>query len=1270
MSRRHAERCLRTVLVLCLLLGGAASLMGQSAGTGALTGSIKDVSGAVIPNAKVTLTSLDTQQTRTTMTETDGTYKFSLLPPGNYSLRIEAPGFRQSEVPSVTVNVTETEVLDRNLQVGEQTQAITVESAVEAIQTTSSALGTVATARTLTELPLSTRNYTNLLYMSSGVNANVNNATTIGKGTVNMAVNGANVSQNTYLIDGVAMNNWTSIGSVTDGGFIGSFVQPIPDAISEFKIQTSSYDAGYGRNPGANVNLVLKSGTNAFHGDVFEFFRNAALNANDWFLNRQGIPKPELNSNQYGATIGGPIKKDKAFFFLSYQGTDQRNGLSPLSETTTFLPPIPAGNRGTCNGGQPGWYTISACDAAGQAFITNLAQSMCSSKPKSGTATIQCPSAGPGDPSGLFNINPVAINILQLKFPGGPQAGNYVVPGSGNSRYRSQSFTDPATFRDRQAIANLDYIINSKNTFSGRYIFGHDPLLGYFGAQNALSYVADVPGNTFQNTKTDQDAIAKLTSTLSNTVVNEFYGFYQRDRTYTSASVYFTNPQVGIQPLASPYDPTGVINNLSFFSVAGGATSGLLNFGGTVGPFGSGTIVNQFAVGDDVSWTRGKHSFRAGFETYRIQADQFTPSFSVGNPSYQTFADFLIGRAGCGTGLAVTPSALNPGGCNGSTASNLASAGATSSANGNMPTNGRVVTLSGFIQDDIKVKERLTVNLGLRWEFDQWPTEENGLFANFVPSVASIAPAPFVTVPGGPGSSLAGYVVPSNYSGAFIPSGVFQSNVPYVTQKSAPWDNFAPRVGFAWQPTSSNKLVVRGGAGYFYDLTPGSYDANFYRMGPVHGPPNNGSPSASDYNPWAVGTGLVSAGPGYFGFQSLWVDPSTVSTNPAAACFAPPCSSNLAPTSQISQSLTVPLTYEWNMNAQYEFLPSWVLEVGYVGSHGIHQADAALSSATSNTAGSPATAPYNLAQLVGGPCVSCGVTGVTANTTANAVLRVPVLGVSPTAAQIVTNVNYKYNSVQATVRKQFSKGLQLQAAYTFARGFMQSPQGVNTYPYIVETYSPEFFVRPQRLVVSYVWNLPFGHQRGWVGQLTNGWSWSGVTVVQDGNPQDIVDSSSGKIFGLSSGTALAIGHAQLCPGMTLADVATSGSTTERVTSGLEGGNGWVNSAAFCTPPNVGAINGVGGGEGFGNMGVGSLLGPGQNNWDMSLAKLFQIRESKSLTFRAEFYNTFNHPQFGNLAPTGGGSGDDANARSGGGLGEITTTSVNPRVIQFGLKYLF
>ncbi len=330
------------VLLAFLSMLWVPSLMGQTAGTGALTGTVKDASGAVIPNATVTLTSNDTGQLRTTMTGADGAYRLTLLPPGNYRVRIEAAGFKPVEVSSITVAVTETAVLDRGLEVGAQAQTITVEGEVENIQTASSALGTVVNTRSMEALPLSTRNFTNLLALTAGASAGVANSVTLGKSATGIAVNGAD----------------------------------IPDTIQEFKIQTSNYDAGYGRNPGANVNVVTKSGTNAFHGSAFEFFRNTALNANDFFFNATHAPDPNgkkprqvLNENQYGGTFGGPVKKDKLFFFVAYQETAAKNGIAGFGYSVVNLSPIPNLPRGTC---PPAATLVTGCDATAQAFAQAL----------------------------------------------------------------------------------------------------------------------------------------------------------------------------------------------------------------------------------------------------------------------------------------------------------------------------------------------------------------------------------------------------------------------------------------------------------------------------------------------------------------------------------------------------------------------------------------------------------------------------------------------------------------------------------------------------------------------------------------------------------------------------------------------------------------------------------------------------------------------------------------------------------------------------------
>lgn len=1210
-----------TLVILCLFGIFQGSLLAQTAETGALTGTVKDSSGAVLPNATVTITSTTTGQTRTATTGSDGVYKVNLLPPGVYRVTFAASGFKTAEVPSATINVTETEELDRALEVGVQNQQVTVQGEVETIQTTSSALGTVVNSQTLTEIPLSTRNYTNILAMSAGTSSDVNNATTMGKGSTNIAVNGAGTAQNTYLQDGVAVNNWYSLGGTIEGASLGAFAIPNPDAIQEFKIQTSTYDAGYGRNPGANVNVITKSGSNEFHGTAFEFFRNTILNANDWFRNFTGGSRLVLNQNQYGGVLGGPIKKDKLFFFVSYQETGQKSGAAPYSYSVDTLAPIPGINRGTC---PVGWTLLSQCDSAAQAFVPALGAAICptnnpsNSKDVTSIGGLQVACNG-------SDINPVAIKILQLKLSN----GNYLIPGSGSGNYQTATFTDPAIFNDHQAMGNFDYLIDSKNTLSGRFEYERDPLHANFPAINGITPIVALPGSPVTTTKTDHAAVLRLTSVLSNSIVNEVRIAYQRYVSDSSEGSPFTNSEVGVTDLSPGID------YLSNFTI-----SGLFSLGASGSYFGH-VPENQFEWADQISWTHGKHNARAGFEAQRIQMNYSNPGVSIGSPTFKSFPDFLIGRASCapstfGTGAGQC-NANNPGPTNGTAStSNVSSNGG--SANAAFDFRERETNASAFVQDDIKVNSRLTLNLGLRWEWFGFLTLKGGTFSDLWTSLVNTVPIPGSTPATG---TMAGFIVPSNYQGP-LPSGLYQNSSKYPTRLDPPWDDFAPRVGFAWQPLTTSRLVLRGGGGYFYSMLAGAGDgaATMAVTSPFVINPSAGASGATLMTPWVLPPTIF--GPaGTPGFTPRWVNLATGASSSLTAA-------------GISEELTVPVVYQWNLNSQYEFLPTWVLELGYVGAHGIHQE--ATGGNSGATAGAPAAIPFNIAPLVSAS--NPAITGVTTNTAQNATLRAPFLGISTQATQYQTISNYKYNSLQATVRKQFSHGLQLQAAYTWGRSFNSSPYGINTFPYLIQDYGPTVYVRPQRFVVNYVWNLPIRQREGIAGKLVNGWALSGVTVIQDGDPLTITDNRGGTIFGAAN----TLSTAQFCPGMGPANIATSGSLSDKVANGLAGGPGYLNGQSqgvFCKPP----VLGTDGSTGFGNGGFGLLLGPGQDNWDISLSKATTVgglSEAATLQFRAEFYNTFNHPQFSN---------PDVGANDGT-FGQISTMSVNPRLIQLVLKYEF
>jgi hypothetical protein len=552
--------------------------------------------------------------------------------------------------------------------------------------------------------------------------------------------------------------------------------------------------------------------------------------------------------------------------------------------------------------------------------------------------------------------------------------------------------------------------------------------------------------------------------------------------------------------------------------------------------------------------------------------------------------------------------------------------------------------LSGFVQDDFKVTQHLTVNLGVRWEYNGYPTDANGGFSGVFPSLFGTTAPPQCPVLIGVtcttnAGTLQGYGVPANYAGT-PPAGVtvLGNNGPALS--GAPKDDFAPRAGFAWQPTNSSKWVIRGGAGMFYDLIAGIAFLSNMTLTPPYAPqPVVTSLSGSSLaNPWPV-VPSVGGSPGIYGFLPLWVNPTGTSSNLTVSAMQP--------------NITVPVTYQWNMNTQWEFLPSWLLEVGYVGSHGIHQgseSQAAQQGQIANIVGS------NIAPLAGAGCTSCAITGVTTNTVANVNLRVPELGISAQNPILATEENYKFNGLEVTVKKQMAHGLQLQGAYTWSSSFITVPYGINEYPYLVHLYQPNNNYRPQRFILNYVWNIPSGHARGALKQVIGNWALSGVTTIQDGQYMTITDTGGSIFFG----GAGAISTANMCPGFTYPQVLASGSMDARVTSGLLGGTGYFTGgstlagSALCPTPTIGN------GKGFGNMGGGAVLGPGQLNFDASLTKNIRITERQALQFRSEFFNIFNHPQFANPGLSAAQST----------FGQITSASVSPRVIQLALKYTF
>jgi hypothetical protein len=1375
MSNNSARPKFAFSLFLCLvvLCACAAPMWAQSATTGGLTGTVTDPSGAVISGATVTVTSLATGQGRTTTTDTSGSYKFSLLPAGAYSLKFSAAGFKTSTVPSVTVNITETPVLNQSLEIGAQSTEVTVSSTAETIQTQNATVGALVGSQEVTDLPLNSRNYTQIIDLSPGVVANVASAAAVGNGTQDINVNGMGSDQNNYMMDGATLTNYGSGGGAQSGNFPGIGI-PNPDAIQEFKIQTSQYDAEYGRNPGASVNVVTRGGTNNFHGAAWEFFRNSYFDANDFFnkiteATQLKTPnKPEiLNENLFGGTIGGPIKKDKLFFFGSYQGIRQKNGIGTngfatgLTTGLTLLPFSEAdGTRSDEAGSIPlNWNPAKpACK-----YNTYRGYLGCVFAGTTGFGTgvtINAPNQTTLSDA-TTNINNIAVNFLRAPgLKGGANQGFYMasVPFKGGvpvvncftTKCSSIAISSPIQANEDQYLANFDYVISSKNTLTERFFTSKDPQDQPFVCLGACD-----PGAPELVTYTADSGVLKLTTVATSNFVNEAFFSFQRSTTQANAGQYLTACSVGITPAIANGNcaniPSSGINpvplQMPTISSAGigfpcgpGCQVGVPNDGGWNNGgnfFASATnFFNTFQGKDQISWNHGKHAIRVGAEGDRIQYNWTLPG--RGGLIFWNTTDFLTSSSG----LADTGTAAAGGGI-------LVNFYGLGQANGN-PHDQRTNEFSAFAEDDIKLTRKLTLNLGLRWEYDGYPSDITGLFTDAWPTEAALVNTGsfFLNNPVG---TLAGYVVQSNYKPGIVrcgtiaapaacglssPAGIFPgypggaTGVYFNTNKTlvhgAPWTDFGPRVGLAWRPFG-DKLVVRSGYGIFYDAVYANLLANNNAGNPPYsGPIRNQSSNSLD----------VPAPPGILGWLPRTMQVVAGNGTTGATTITDGAGTQGVGATSDSEFLGVPLIQQYNLDLQYEVAHSWVLDVGYVGSHGTHLYDWARPiniafltpggtvDGTFKPAPNLPTDPQNMRMIVGSgapgtpsslPFNDAGNVNTATqvienlgNSTqhnpgdpGNVMGRVSYLGYSTGGMSTTsTRGDSLYNSLQASLRHQFAHGFLLQASYTWSKsitninapvagGGISAPGNVlsggassNDPLDFGQQYGLAAFNRPQRLVIAYSYELPYKNTQGFSGKALGGWSVSGITTIQDGEPFTVTDSNAGQIYYGANGTPFGGGgvRAELASptncntyGVCQSSVplATSGGTTARVLDGIlttGSGNGWINKSAYTSAPCIGGtVAGAancaasGGGTGFGNSAVGAIMGPGQHNWDMSIIKNTKVMEGLSVQFRTEFYNLWNHPQFNPPAQNFGALTT---------FGHITSSSVPPRVVQFALKFLF
>src|SRR5438132_1513100 len=590
------------LLVLIFLL--KAPSFGQTAQTGALNGSVTDPSGRLVPGVTITLTNRTTGQKRTAVTQDNGKYLVGLLPPDVYQVEATRKDFKTAIVEQVKINITETATLNVQLQIGSFNETMTVQAEPMQLETTSSTLGHVTDQRMVENLPLVTRNYTQILGLSPGVSGDVNNGADIGRGSTSLSastggysVAGSSTNDNNFQMNGTEVNDLAGQANIS-----GGIPVPNPDAIQEFKVQTGQYNASYGRNAGGNVDVVTKSGTNQFHGDVWECFRNTDLNANSYFLKQEHQPRGVLNQNQFGGTFGGPIKKDKLFFFVSYQGTREKDGLDVTG--------------GCLSGGSlPIGLTNNANDRTAAALAS--------------TFGISSPSL----------ISQAALAVLNAKLPN----GQFVIPAP-QSANGTTTFSSPCPYTDDQFVSNLDFYQTQKSHFSGKFFFMDSTQTSAFPGNNIGLTTVTVPGFPQGSTNRFRDFSLTHTYAFSDHFLNQAVlgyhrtaGILSQDYPKTSFANGAGCSGSGVITLASLCVPAPAFDN-SFPQVL---VQGAFNLGGN----GQGVSLfqNFYSFDDSVTYVRGKHSLHFGGGIDRAQINE--PNFHfLAALGYLSFNDFLLGN--------------------------------------------------------------------------------------------------------------------------------------------------------------------------------------------------------------------------------------------------------------------------------------------------------------------------------------------------------------------------------------------------------------------------------------------------------------------------------------------------------------------------------------------------------------------------------------------------------------------------------------------------
>ena len=1266
---RRSLRCVISLLVLCSL-----PAIAQSTG-GRIIGKVSDSTGAVISGVNVKLINGATGVARETTTNDTGDYSFVEVTPGAYRVEYTLQGFKKNVRDSVTLDVNQVLTLNAALQPGGTQEVVEVTSEAPLIETTSTQLGTVVNDRAINQLPLNERDTYQFLSLQPGVQSQTGADLYYGSSsTGSVSVNGGRGRANNFSVNG---------GDANDMFANLPTVQPSPDSVEEFRVLTNGFDAEYGRNSGSVVNVVTKSGTNKLNGDVYDYIRNKVLNAKNYL---DPVKEPFIQ-NQFGGTLGGPIKKDKTFFFGSYDGRRRVRGLSSGDVT---LPTLAETNGDFSAGGAfSGGISSSTpfiaqvldgrpgCDAAlGVASIAGL--------PTDASGSIPWASVFPNNKIPSACQDPVAASLMN-------QYVTPFIPQVGSSGFLVTVLSD----RDRQDQGTLrvDHHINDRQNLSAYYYLTDETHFEPFNNFQAAG--ANMPGFGDTTKQRFQQYNLTHTWTISNSMVNEARFVYMREAQGTFGHSQHTNLVTNscTSAAAQPSCFTGVsdssaINNLGLsrlgitpglgpnregvpdISISGGFTIGN-NFEGEIPQIG-----NSFQWSDSITKIHGNHTFKFGADVRRVRFDQHL-YFEV-NGFYNYF----------GTGVSDV-------GFNDLYPNYLLGLPDQYQQGAAQVENVRDTAVYTFAQDSWKIRPNLTLNYGLRWEYNSPLTDIGHHVQTYRPgqqdTVYPCQISPY-------GASLIGTTDCTSVfpTGLVVPGD--KGVPPGLTQNY--YKAFAPRIGIAYSPGTSGKTSIRAGWGMFYNPIEQLVLEQFSAE-----PPFGGST-------FLVGTFFNTPFYSQSGFQL----PNPF--NPQGGQLTG--IQNPKPGSPVDWSIFRPILLfgefqphmrtqysdQYNFTIQRQLAKDLVLQLGYVGSQGhrllattdLNRATpqtcldimsiANLNSANVSSFGAQATCGPLLEDNQYSVTVPTGFTfhlpsGQTVAGTGQTLNFVGIRPFSSPACQVNgtncppdqtpvfsnifaqnTIANSAYNSLQADLEKRFSNGLQMQLAYTFSKSLDQASSFEDLLnPFnSAKSRSLSLFDARHRFVLSYYYALPVPKYSGLKAGILDGWAVSGITQLQSGFPVHIQSNADNELTSSvdfsASGTPdqLASFH-KLDPRKNPSHfVFDPNSFTDNGTTPPTATNGVVNCSAQvvfgCYDPSL-----------LGRYGTAKrtiCCGPGLNNSDISVQKNFPVSEGRYFEFRWDIFNVVNHAHFFSV---------DGNTTDGASFGTARKVA-DPRLMQFALKFYF